>query len=364
MNSEPESFYPAAVPPSEGPPVATQLIQRFLQLAGQLDALQAQVGRLTSAMAHERSQIDAVISLLGRETEETDPLQERLVELTDQMSADHEQFAFLSRKLTELATQDQMVRLATVVATQSQVMELAESVQELARAQQRTNELADARSRQVTDILTTVQTFLNRRSQLEEKEIVMDADRLEDVRREARGEFAELFLPALDGLEGVLEDGRSLLARHRQDLAEMTQSHGSGAATPTDRAPASGGLVHRWRSRLAGEGETPETAPSPQTASTPESMAAAATALNGWLRNLALVRDRFLALMAQEGIQPIPALKQPFDPRLHVIVQSEQRTDLPPNTIVREIRRGFRQFNRVLRYAEVVVARAPSGPGS
>jgi molecular chaperone GrpE len=312
-------------------------------------------------MAHERSQIDAIISLLGKETEETDPLQERLVELTEQMRTDHEQFAFLNRKLTELATQDQLVRLATVVATQNQVMELAESVQELARAQQRTNELADARSRQVTDILTTVQTFLNRRSQLEEQEIVMDAERLDAVRSEARGEFAALFLPALDGLEGTLEDGRALLARHRQDLAEMSQPHSGSTATPADRPAASGGLVHRLRSRLAGEGETPETAHSTQAAPTPESMAAAATALNTWLRNLALVRDRFLALMAQEGIQPIQALKQPFDPRLHVIVQSEARADLPPNTVVREIRRGFRQSNRVLRYAEVVVARAPSG---
>jgi molecular chaperone GrpE (heat shock protein) len=208
--------------------------------------------------------------------------------------------------------------------------------------------------------LTTVQTFLNRRSQLEEQEIVMDAERLEAVRREARGEFAALFLPALDGLEGTLEDGRALLARHRQDLAEMSQPHGGSAATPADRPPASGSLVHRLRSRLAGEGETAEPQ-NTQAAPTPESMSAAATALNTWLRNLALVRDRFLALMAQEGIQPIQALKQPFDPRLHVIVQSEARTDLPPNTVVREIRRGFRQSNRVLRYAEVVVARAPSG---
>jgi molecular chaperone GrpE len=76
------------------------------------------------------------------------------------------------------------------------------------------------------------------------------------------------------------------------------------------------------------------------------------------------MRDRFIALMAQEGIQPIQALKQPFDPRLHVVVQSEQRSDFPPNTIVREVRRGFRQANRVLRYAEVVVARAPSGPSA
>jgi molecular chaperone GrpE len=88
---------------------------------------------------------------------------------------------------------------------------------------------------------------------------------------------------------------------------------------------------------------------------------AAANALTNWLRGLALVRDRFISLMVQEGIQPIQALKQPFDPRLHVVVQTEARSDLPPNTVVREVRRGFRQAGRVLRYAEVVVARAPAG---
>jgi molecular chaperone GrpE len=257
-----------------------------------------------------------------------------------------------------------MVRLATVVATQSQVMELAETVQELIRTEQRNNELTEVRGRQVTEILTTVQAFLNRRSQHETDEIVMDAARLEETRREARGEFAAQFLPAIDGLEGALEEGRLLLARHRQDLAEMGQPH-SGAATPADRhAPSSGSLVNRLRSRLSGEGEMGETGH--VTPATPESMAAGATALNGWLRALALVRDRFLALMALEGIQPIQALKQPFDPRLHVVVQSEQRSDFPPNTVVREVRRGFRQANRVLRYAEVVVARAPTGssPGA
>jgi molecular chaperone GrpE (heat shock protein) len=371
MSTESDSSTYAVTPPQEEPPIATQLVQRFLQLAGQLDALQAQVGRLASTMAHERDQIDVLLSHLGKTTEQTDPLQDRLVELTEQMSADHDQFAFLSRKLTELATQDQLVRLATVVATQRQVMDLAETIQELTRAQQRSNELTDVRGRQVTDILSTVQSFLSRRSRLEEQEIVMDAERLEGIRREARGEFAALFLPAIDGLEGALEEGRGVLARHRQDLAEMNHLHSNAPGdrhaqaghTQTGQAQA-GSLVHRLRSKLAGEGETTEASHAPQVAPTPESMTAAATALNGWLRGLALVRDRFLTLMAQEGIQPIQALRQPFDPRLHVIVHSEQRTDLPPNTIVREIRRGFRQDNRVLRFAEVVVARAPSGSTS
>jgi molecular chaperone GrpE (heat shock protein) len=361
MNSEPDSFYASGFPHLEEPPIATQLIQRFLQLAGQLDALQAQVGRLNAALAHERSQIDVLLGHLGNDAVQGDPLQDRLVELTEQMSADHEQFAFLSRKLTELATQDQLVRLATVVATQRQVMDLFESVRELTRAQQRSNELSEARGRQVNDILTTVQAFLNRRSQLEEQEIVMDAERLEEVRREARGEFAALFLPALDGIEGALEEGRGLLARNRQELADMVHVHGSSAG---DRQASTGSLVNRLRSRLAGEAETPEGQPPhppPSGTPTPESVIAAATALNGWLRGLALVRDRFLALLVQEGIQPIQALRQPFDPRLHVIVQSEQRSDLPPNTVVREVRRGFRQANRVLRYSEVVVSRIPDG---
>jgi molecular chaperone GrpE (heat shock protein) len=356
MSSDPDSFY-AAPPPSEEPPIATQLVQRFLQLAGQLDALQAQVGRLAAAMEHERNQIDLLIEHLGKGVETSDPLQERLVELTEQMSSDHEQTIYLSRKLTELATQDQMVRLATVVATQSQVMELTESVQELIRAQQRNQELTETRGRQVTEILNTVQAFLNRRSQHEAQEIVMDGARLEETRSEARGEFAAQFLPAIDGLEVALEEGRALLTRHRQELSDMNQGQ---TVAGGERHAASGSLVNRLRSRLSGEGETPDAAQS-HSASPPEASAAAATALNAWLRGLALVRDRFLALMAQEGIHPIPVLKQPFDPRLHVIVQVEARSDLPPNTILREVRRGFRQANRVLRYAEVVVARPPAG---
>jgi molecular chaperone GrpE (heat shock protein) len=326
-----------------------------------LDALQAQVGRLSAAMEHERNQLDILISHLGKEAVASDPLEERLVELTEQMSSDHEQYAYLSRKISELVTQDQLVRLATVIATQSQVMELGEIIQELARSQQRANELTEARGRQVTDILNTVQSFLSRRSQLEQQEIVMDSERLEEVRLEARGEFAAQFLPAIDGLEGVLEEGRQVLARHRQELADMSQGQGSAPTSGDRHAQQTGGLVNRLRSRLSGEGETPDTPHAGQTHSSPESMVAAATALNAWLRGLALVRDRFLALMAQEGIQPIQALKQPFDPRFHVIVQSEQHSDLPPNIIVREVRRGFRQANRVLRYAEVVVSRGSGG---
>jgi hypothetical protein len=164
-------------------------------------------------------------------------------------------------------------------------------------------------------------------------------------------------LPALDGIEAILEEGRALLIRHRQELSEMGHA-------PSDRGGASGGIVQRIRTRLTGEGETPDvTAPGGPSAGAPaEAQTGAARAINAWLRGLALVRDRFLALMAQEGIVAIPVARQRFDPRLHLAVQSEPRGDVPPDTIVREVRRGFRQGNRVLRYAEVVVARPPQPP--
>lgn len=141
-----------------------------------------------------------------------------------------------------------------------------------------------------------------------------------------------------------------LLARQRQEITEWNQGH-------HDPRSASGGLVNRLRSRLVGESEEgPGLIPG-----SPESVAVAKV-LSGWLRGLALVRDRFITLMAQEGIQPIAAMRQKFDPSVHVAVQSEIRSDLPPDTIVREVRKGFRQGERVLRYAEVVVARPPGAP--
>ena len=76
------------------------------------------------------------------------------------------------------------------------------------------------------------------------------------------------------------------------------------------------------------------------------------------------MRDRFAALLAQEQIQPLPALGQPFDPRLHLAIEAETRSDAPPNTVVRVLRQGYRQRQRVLRYAEVVVARPPVSPAT
>ena len=343
----------SASPSPSSPGDLAQVQQRLLQISNQIDALQARLDRVTVGLGQESSQLALLVQYLTTSVREEDPLEERLLEFTEQMSADHEQLIFLSRKLTELATQDQLVRLATLVATQQQVMELAETVRELGRLQQRAIDMADLRDKQVGGLLETVQAILSGRVPSQEATPLLDQEQLDEARRQARGEFAADFLPALDGLEAVLEEGRQFLARHRQEIGEPGQ-HEPRPGAP----PVAGSLVHRLRTRITGEGESGESGGGFPPAGM--DMVAVLRALSNWLRSLALVRDRFISLMVQEGIQPIPALRQKFDPQLHIAVQSEVRTDVPPDTIVRELRKGFRQGQRVLRYAEVVVARAPT----
>ena len=103
--------------------------------------------------------------------------------------------------------------------------------------------------------------------------------------------------------------------------------------------------------------------PTPAAASAlQESLHEARGAIQAWLQGLALVQQRFVALLATEDIQQIDALHRRFDPRLHVAVDTAVRDDVAPNQIVAVARKGYRQRERILRYAEVVVARQPVVP--
>lgn len=330
-----------------------QLLQQLLRLSSRIESIQTQVNQMAAAVQQDQELLVALVRRLSESAQQEVPWQDRLVEFTEQLEANHARMIELGHQLTQLATQEQVVRLAMVVATQQQVTDLSNQLHDLIRAQQRENELTESRGRQMRDLLETIQAVLSRRRQVEESQVILDQEQLATVRQEARGEFVSAFLPALDGLERVLEEGRVILARHRQEIVDAAQT-----PPPTGERGPSGGLVNRLRSRLAGEGESGE-AGGPPTGTDPTT----AKALYAWLRSLALVRDRFLALMAQEGIQPIPTLRRAFDPMLHLAVQTEARTDVPPDTIVREVRRGFRQGMRILRYAEVVVARRPTSDG-
>ncbi len=82
-----------------------------------------------------------------------------------------------------------------------------------------------------------------------------------------------------------------------------------------------------------------------------------AATLMAWLDGQRLLRDRLLAILKKEGIEPIPTVGQMFDPYRHVAVSTVQDASLPDGQIVAEDRRGYALGNTVLRHAHVVVVR-------
>jgi molecular chaperone GrpE len=71
------------------------------------------------------------------------------------------------------------------------------------------------------------------------------------------------------------------------------------------------------------------------------------------------VFDQMEALLARHGAQRIGAVGAPFDPMRHEAVAVRETDDVPDGTVVEVARSGFAIGDRVLRPAQVVVAKRP-----
>ena len=87
---------------------------------------------------------------------------------------------------------------------------------------------------------------------------------------------------------------------------------------------------------------------------------AAKTSKGSIVEGVEMVRNKLSKLMEAEGVSPIEALGQPFDPRLHEAVLEEETAEHPEGSVVEEFRKGYRFKDRVLRASMVKVARNPS----
>ena len=84
-----------------------------------------------------------------------------------------------------------------------------------------------------------------------------------------------------------------------------------------------------------------------------------AAAAPGIGEGLELVHKQLLATLAKHGVQPIPALGQPFDPNLHEALVQQPDAEHPEGTVVAELSKGFRLHDRVLRPTKVAVSIIP-----
>lgn len=81
-----------------------------------------------------------------------------------------------------------------------------------------------------------------------------------------------------------------------------------------------------------------------------------------WVDGLRMVYAQFLAALGDEGIAPIEALGQEFDPQWHEVVATMPNEVVPQGYITAEVSRGYRLGDIVIRASQVVTSSgAPSG---
>lgn len=74
------------------------------------------------------------------------------------------------------------------------------------------------------------------------------------------------------------------------------------------------------------------------------------------LEGLKLVESEFHDLLENFDVKPIEAAGEEFDPHYHDAVMQEPKENVPPNTVVRELKKGFVMGDRVIRPAQVSVS--------
>lgn len=81
-----------------------------------------------------------------------------------------------------------------------------------------------------------------------------------------------------------------------------------------------------------------------------------------WVKGLQLSVRKLEDALGTHGLQPIEAVGARFDPKMHEAVGHEESTEHPEDTVVSELRRGYRIRDRVVRPALVKVSRRPELP--
>ena len=85
-----------------------------------------------------------------------------------------------------------------------------------------------------------------------------------------------------------------------------------------------------------------------------------------WVKGLELSVRKLEDSFSAHGLEPIEAVGKAFDPKLHEAIGHQESDEYPEDTVVEELRRGYRIRDRVVRPALVKVARpsAISAPGT
>jgi molecular chaperone GrpE len=76
------------------------------------------------------------------------------------------------------------------------------------------------------------------------------------------------------------------------------------------------------------------------------------------VQGVSLVLEEVIKILDRHHVKPIKAFGEPFDPTLHQAMMQEASQEYPPNTVVREMQKGYLIHDRLLRPSLVAVSTA------
>lgn len=77
---------------------------------------------------------------------------------------------------------------------------------------------------------------------------------------------------------------------------------------------------------------------------------------DGLVAGVELTLKQMLEVLRREGVEPIDAEGQPFDPTIHEAVLTQPSADVPEGGIISQMEKGYRYKERILRPAKVIVS--------
>ena len=85
--------------------------------------------------------------------------------------------------------------------------------------------------------------------------------------------------------------------------------------------------------------------------------------VEGLLEGLSMTLKGFIETLARFGCTPVEAVGKPFDPNFHEAVSQEESSNDEPNTVLKELQKGYMLKERLLRPAMVIVSKPASQVG-
>jgi molecular chaperone GrpE len=157
-------------------------------------------------------------------------------------------------------------------------------------------------------------------------------------------------------------DGEALLAKYRELEDELSESQERVLRAVADAENFKKRLQREKeeQTRYANESFMRELLPVVDNLERALEHSEAGADQGGLVEGLNMTLKGFLDTLTRFGCSPVEAAGKPFDPNFHEAVSQEESADHEPNTVLRELQKGYVLKERLLRPAMVLVSKRTS----